>query len=60
VLRGWNRLEGELLLAYAEADVKIAEASFRKAIAMAREQGARSFELRASMTGSPKASTSRI
>ena len=42
-----NRLEGELLLASKEPDEKRAEASFRKAIAIARGQGAKSFELRA-------------
>jgi tetratricopeptide (TPR) repeat protein len=44
-----NRLEGELLLASREPDESKAEASFRKAIAIARGQGARSFELRAAM-----------
>jgi predicted ATPase len=42
-----NRLEGELLLASKEPDESLAEASFRKAIAIARGQGARSLELRA-------------
>jgi predicted ATPase len=42
-----NRLEGDLLLASKEPDEKRAAASFRKAIAVARGQGARSFELRA-------------
>jgi predicted ATPase len=42
-----NRLEGEVLLAATEPDERGAEASFRKAIAIARGQGAKSFELRA-------------
>ena len=42
-----NRLEGELLLASKEPDQKRAEDSFRKAIAVARAQGAKSSELRA-------------
>ena len=42
-----NRLEGELLLASKEPDESGAEASFRKAIAIARAQQAKSFELRA-------------
>jgi predicted ATPase len=42
-----NGLEGEFLLASKEPDEKGAEASFRKAIAIARGQGAKSFELRA-------------
>jgi predicted ATPase len=42
-----SRLEGELLLASEEPDETGAEASFRKAIATARGQGAKSFELRA-------------
>ena len=42
-----NRLEGELLLASNEPDESRAEASFRKAIAIARAQQAKSFELRA-------------
>jgi predicted ATPase len=40
-----NRLEGELLLASKEPDQKRAEASFRRAIAVARGQGAKSSEL---------------
>jgi predicted ATPase len=40
-------LEGELLLASKEPDESRAEASFHKANAIAREQGAKSFELRA-------------
>jgi predicted ATPase len=42
-----RRLEGELLLASEEPDEQGAEASFCTAIAIAREQGAKSFELRA-------------
>ncbi len=41
------RLKGELVLASAEADESGAEASFRKAIALARRQDAKSWELRA-------------
>jgi class 3 adenylate cyclase/tetratricopeptide (TPR) repeat protein len=41
-----NRLEGELLLAAKEPDESGAEASFRKAIAMARALQAKSWELR--------------
>jgi predicted ATPase len=42
-----NRLEGELLLPSKEPDESQAEASFRKGIAIARGQGAKSFEVRA-------------
>jgi class 3 adenylate cyclase/predicted ATPase len=42
-----DRLEGELLLASREPDEFRAEASFRKAIAIARGQQAKSWELRA-------------
>ena len=42
-----NRLEGELLLASNEPDESRAEASFRKAIGVARAQTAKSWELRA-------------
>jgi predicted ATPase/class 3 adenylate cyclase len=42
-----NRLEGELLLAAKEPDESGAKALFRKALGIARTQGARSFELRA-------------
>jgi predicted ATPase len=42
-----NRLEGELLLAAEKRDETRAEASFRKAIAIARAREARYFELRA-------------
>jgi predicted ATPase len=43
----FNRLEGELVLASAEPDESRAEASFRKAIALAGKQEAKSWELRA-------------
>jgi class 3 adenylate cyclase/predicted ATPase len=42
-----NRVDGELLLASQEPDEMRAEASFRKAIAIARGQDAKSFQLRA-------------
>jgi predicted ATPase len=42
-----NRLEGELLLSSKEPDESRAEASFRKAIAIAAGQEAKSWELRA-------------
>jgi predicted ATPase len=42
-----NRLKGELLLAAGEPDQEQAEPSFREAIAIARRQSARSWELRA-------------
>ena len=42
-----NRLEGELVLASAEPDESVAEASFHTALARARGQGAKSRELRA-------------
>jgi predicted ATPase len=42
-----NRLEGELLLASEDPDESRGEASFRKAIAIARGQQAKSWELRA-------------
>jgi hypothetical protein len=42
-----NRLEGELRLAAEEPDESRAEASFCKAIEIAGDQGAKSFELRA-------------
>jgi predicted ATPase len=42
-----NRLKGKLLLASEEPDEKGAEASFRQAIAIARGQQAKSWELRA-------------
>ncbi len=41
-----HRLKGELLLALPETDTAAAEACFRHAIAVAREQGARMLELR--------------
>jgi predicted ATPase len=42
-----HRLQGELLLASKESDEKRSEGAFCKAIAIARGQGAKSFELRA-------------
>ena len=42
-----HRLRGELLLALPEPDPAAAEACFRRAVAVAREQGARMWELRA-------------
>jgi predicted ATPase len=45
-----NRLEGELLLACNEPEESRAEASFRNAIAIARAQQAKSWELRAAMS----------
>jgi predicted ATPase len=42
-----NRFEGELRLAAEAPDESWAEASFRKAVAIAHRQGAKSFELRA-------------
>jgi hypothetical protein len=42
-----NRLQGELVLASEEPDESRGEASFRKAIAIARTQQAKSWELRA-------------
>ena len=42
-----HRLRGELLLALPEPDPAEAEACFRRALAVAREQGARMWELRA-------------
>ena len=42
-----HRLRGELLLALPELDQAAAEACFRRAVAVAREQGARTWELRA-------------
>ena len=42
-----HRLRGELLLALPEADQPEAEACFRRAVAVAREQDARLWELRA-------------
>jgi predicted ATPase len=48
LLRGeLNRLEGELVLASAAPDENGAEASFRKAIALARRRDAKPWELRA-------------
>jgi predicted ATPase len=45
-----NRLEGELLLAAEDRNEALAEASFRRAIAIAHGQGAKSLELRAAMS----------
>jgi class 3 adenylate cyclase/predicted ATPase len=42
-----HRLRGELLLALPELDQVAAEVCFRRAVAVAREQGARTWELRA-------------
>jgi predicted ATPase/tRNA A-37 threonylcarbamoyl transferase component Bud32 len=42
-----HRLKGELLLAHAPEHPRDAEACFRQAIALARRQGAKSWELRA-------------
>ena len=42
-----HRLRGELLLAVPEVDQATAEVCFRRAVAVAREQGARTWELRA-------------
>jgi predicted ATPase len=42
-----HRLRGELLLAVAEPEQPEAEACFRRALAVAREQGAKMWELRA-------------
>jgi predicted ATPase len=42
-----HRLRGELLLALPERDQGAAELCFRRAVAVAREQGARTWELRA-------------
>jgi predicted ATPase len=44
------RLQGECLLACAEADPAEAEACFRQALEVARRQGARSLELRAALS----------
>jgi len=45
-----HRLRGETLLARGEADTTGAEASFLRAIDVARDQRARSFELRAAVS----------
>ena len=45
-----DRLEGELVLASNEPDESGAEASFRKAITIARAQQAKAFELRAALS----------
>ena len=47
-----HRLKGELLLARAPENPSDADACFRKAIAIARRQGAKSLELRAVMSAS--------
>jgi class 3 adenylate cyclase/tetratricopeptide (TPR) repeat protein len=44
------RLNGEITIANEEGDDSVAEARFQKALAVAREQGARSFELRAAIS----------
>jgi class 3 adenylate cyclase/predicted ATPase len=45
-----HRLKGELLLVRAPADAGAAEACFREALAIARQQGAQGWELRAAMS----------
>jgi len=45
-----HRTRGEILLKYNPADPALAEAAFRAAIAVARSQKARSFELRAALS----------
>jgi predicted ATPase len=45
-----TRVRGELLLAGAAPDVDGAEACFREAVELARRQGTRSLELRATMS----------
>jgi predicted ATPase len=52
---GWyqaeiNRIAGEIALKSAEPDVGKAEAYFERALSIARQQQAKSFELRASMS----------
>jgi predicted ATPase len=42
-----NRLAGEIALLSAEPDIRDAEAHFARSLAIAREQGAKSWELRA-------------
>jgi predicted ATPase len=42
-----HRLKGEVLLGAAEPPIADAEAEFQRALAIAREQGARYWELRA-------------
>jgi predicted ATPase len=42
-----NRLAGEIALLSAEPDIREAEAHFARSLAIAREQGAKSWELRA-------------
>ena len=45
-----NRISGQILLSSAEPDVEKAEAQFTRALAIARQQQAKSWELRASMS----------
>jgi predicted ATPase len=45
-----NRLAGEIALLSAEPDVREAEAHFARSLAIAREQGAKSWELRAAIS----------
>jgi predicted ATPase len=45
-----HRARGELLLRGEAADLKLVEGAFQAAIAVAREQGARSFELSAALS----------
>ena len=53
-LRAWNsefyRLRGELLLIKSQPDTAAAESSFREALAIAREQSAVGWELRAALS----------
>ncbi|MGB5736770.1 MAG: hypothetical protein WBM40_20255 [Thiohalocapsa sp.] len=44
------RLNGDLLLAQARPDVAAAERAYRRAVDLARAQGARSLELRAALS----------
>jgi len=46
----FNRLQGELLLARDPADASQAEASFNRALVIARSQNAKSWELRAALS----------
>lgn len=46
----FNRLKGECLLQISPIDTKAAEACFDKALAISRQQGAKSLELRAAMS----------
>jgi predicted ATPase len=45
-----HRIRGKILLRLNPADLASAEEAFRTAIAIAREQGSRSFELRAALS----------